>query len=104
MAIDAGGIQIAVALTAACRTPVANLGIRTRPRFEVWSTRLCSSCPEGRPASRPINVTRRAPASYTGLETNKDEKAATICCEPNQGHNRIFKNDLAVSEKLRTKV
>jgi hypothetical protein len=33
MAIDAGGIQIAVALTAACRTPVANLGIRTRPRF-----------------------------------------------------------------------
>src|SRR5215467_10582379 len=31
MAIDAGGIQIAVAPTAACRTPVANLGIRTRP-------------------------------------------------------------------------
>ena len=30
MAIDAGGIKIAVALAAACRTPVANLGIRTR--------------------------------------------------------------------------
>src|SRR5262245_50807679 len=30
MAIDAGGIQIAVALTAACRTPVANLGILCR--------------------------------------------------------------------------
>jgi AraC-like DNA-binding protein len=31
MAIDAGGIQIPVVLTAACRTPVTNLGIRTRP-------------------------------------------------------------------------
>jgi hypothetical protein len=31
MAVDADGVQIAVALTAACRTPVANLGIRTRP-------------------------------------------------------------------------
>jgi hypothetical protein len=37
MAIDAGGIQIAVALTAACRTPVANLGIRTRPMAAVVS-------------------------------------------------------------------
>lgn len=30
MAIDTGAIEIAVALTAACRTAVANLGIRTR--------------------------------------------------------------------------
>ena len=38
MAIDAGGIQIArFALTAACRTPVANLGIRTRPMAAVVS-------------------------------------------------------------------
>jgi hypothetical protein len=32
MAIDAG-IQIAVALTAACRTPVAKLGILERRKF-----------------------------------------------------------------------
>ena len=30
MAIDTGGIEITVALTAACRTTVANLGFRTR--------------------------------------------------------------------------
>ena len=30
MAIDTGAIETAVALTAACRTTVANVGIRTR--------------------------------------------------------------------------
>ena len=44
MAIDAGGIKIAVALAAACRTPVANLGIRTRviapTKFELMSELL----------------------------------------------------------------
>ena len=30
MAIDTGGIEITIALTAACRTTVASLGIRTR--------------------------------------------------------------------------
>jgi hypothetical protein len=33
MAVDADGVQIAVALTAACRTPVANLGILERRKF-----------------------------------------------------------------------
>src|SRR5262249_8887 len=33
MAVDAGGGQIAVALTAPCRTPVANLGIFHRRKF-----------------------------------------------------------------------
>jgi hypothetical protein len=54
MAIDASAIQIAVALTAACRTPVANLGIRTRPEtlFTSLAQHIWRATRWGRPGFR----------------------------------------------------
>src|SRR5262249_44829664 len=65
MAIDAGGIKIAVALAAACRTSVANLGVRTRVAETCGRNLSPSQLQRGCAASHPYGKRNSAPTDAT---------------------------------------
>src|SRR5262249_42462848 len=77
----AGGIQIAVALTAACRTPVANLGIRTRPpegEADIHSPKTRSVSPAAPLSYRSQYPRRQARSSRARPPHNEETFEVTL--------------------------